>query len=74
MSEHMASATISVQTLAGHIRLRLPDRTVDLPMGQLLVLDQGVRHDVEAVEDSAFLLTMSWHGQKSETDEAGSQK
>ena len=74
MSEHQATATISVQTLAGHIRLTLPDRTADLPMGQLLVLDQGVRHDVEAVEDSAFLLTMSWHGQKSETDETGSQK
>jgi quercetin dioxygenase-like cupin family protein len=68
------TATISVQTLAGHIRLRLPDRTADLPMGQLLVLDQGVRHDVEAVEDSAFLLTMSWHGQKSEINETGSQK
>jgi quercetin dioxygenase-like cupin family protein len=74
MSEHKTTATISVQTLAGHICLRLPDRTADLPMGQLLVLDQGVRHDVEAVEDSAFLLTMSWHGQKSETDETGSQK
>lgn len=74
MPEHKATATISVQTLAGHVRLRLPDRTADLPMGQLLVLDQGVRHDVEAVEDSALLLTMSWHGQKSETDETGSQK
>jgi quercetin dioxygenase-like cupin family protein len=74
MSEHKAIATISVQTLAGHIRLTLLDRTSDLPTGQLLVLDQGVRHDVEAVEDSAFLLTMSWHGQKSETDETASQK
>ena len=69
MPEHKATAAISVQTLAGHIRLRLPGRTADLPMGQLLVLGQGIRHDVEAVEDSALLLTMSWHGQKSETDE-----
>ena len=74
MSEHKATATISVQTLAGHIRLTLPDRTADLPTGQLLVLDQGVRHDVEAVEDSAFLLTMSWHDQNCETDETASQK
>ncbi|MGA7625165.1 MAG: hypothetical protein WCA91_16465 [Candidatus Acidiferrales bacterium] len=63
MSEHKADATISVQTLVGHIRLRLPARTADLPMGQMLVLDQGVRHDVEALEDSAFLLTMSCQGQ-----------
>ena len=63
MAEHKATAAISVQTLAGRIRLPLPGRTADLPTGQLLVLDRSVPHDVEAVEDSAFLLTMSWHGQ-----------
>lgn len=74
MAEHKATAAISVQTLAGHIRLKLPDRTADLPMGQLLVLDRSVPHDVEAVDDSAFLLTMSWHGQQSETSETSSRK
>jgi quercetin dioxygenase-like cupin family protein len=67
MHEHKTAAKISMQTLTGHIRLRLPDRTVDLPAGQLLVLDQCVPHDVEAVEDSAFLLTLSWRAQSSET-------
>jgi quercetin dioxygenase-like cupin family protein len=67
MHEHKTAAKISVQTLTGHIRLRLPDRTVDLPAGQLLVLDQCVPHDVEAEEDSAFLLTLSWRAQSSET-------
>src|ERR1700735_4571547 len=38
MHEHKTAATISVQTLTGHIRLSLPDRTVELPAGQLLVL------------------------------------
>src|ERR1017187_4808426 len=37
MHEHKTAGRISVQTLTGHIRLRLPDRTVDLPAGQLLV-------------------------------------
>ena len=64
--EHKTAARISVQTLTGHIRLKLPDRTVELPAGQLLVLDQCVSHEVEAEEDSAFLLTLSWHGQESE--------
>ena len=63
-----------MQTLAGHIRLKLPDRTVELPTGQLLVLDQCIPHDVEAEEDSAFLLTMSWHGQGSDTCETDSHK
>ena len=69
MHEHKTAARISVQTLAGHIRLRLPDRTVELPAGQLLVLDQCVPHDVEAEEDSAFLLTLSWHGRSSDACE-----
>lgn len=60
MQEHKATARISVQTITGHILLRLPECTADLPAGHLLVLDQCLPHDVEALEDSAFLLTLSW--------------
>ena len=74
MKEHSTAARISVQTLIGHIRLRLPDRTVELPSGQLLVLDQCVRHDVEAEEDSAFLLTMAWQAKSAETCETNEQR
>ena len=69
MREHKTSARISIQTLAGHIHLKLADHTVDLPNGQLLALDPCVTHDVEAGEDSAFLLTLSWRGLSSETCE-----
>jgi quercetin dioxygenase-like cupin family protein len=64
MHEHTAAARISVHSINGHIRLHLPDRVVDLPAGHLLVLDQCVPHDVEATEDSAFLLTLSWPPEK----------
>ena len=60
MHEHTAAGRISVHSLDGHIRLHLPERVVDLPGGHLLALDQCVPHDVEAAEDSAFLLTISW--------------
>jgi quercetin dioxygenase-like cupin family protein len=60
MHEHTAAGRISVHTLNGHIRLHLPERVVDLPAGNLLALDQCMPHDVEASEDSAFLLTLSW--------------
>lgn len=60
MHEHTAAGRISVHTLDGHIRLHLPERVVDLPARHLLALDQCVPHDVEAAEDSAFLLTLSW--------------
>ncbi len=69
MPDHKAAARISVQTLTGHIRLRLPDRTVELPAGHLLVLDRHVPHNVEAEEDSAFLLTLSSAGE--EADKGG---
>lgn len=60
MHEHTAAGRISVQSLNGHIRLHLPARVVDLPAGHLLALDHCVPHDVEAVEDSVFLLTIAW--------------
>jgi quercetin dioxygenase-like cupin family protein len=64
MHEHTAAGRISVHALNGHILLHLPDRVVDLPAGHLLALDQCVPHDVEATEDSAFLLTLSWPPEK----------
>ena len=60
MHEHTAAGRISVHSINGHIRVHLPERVVDLPAGHLLALDQCVPHDVEASEDSAFLLTLSW--------------
>jgi quercetin dioxygenase-like cupin family protein len=61
MDEHRAEARISIQGLVGKIRLHLPGRApVELSAGQLLALDCGMPHDVEALEESAFLLTVSW--------------
>lgn len=60
ISEHHANVTASVQTLSGHLHLRLPDRGVDVPEGHLLVLGPGVPHDVSAQADSLFLLTLGW--------------
>lgn len=56
--EHHASGPISVQVIQGHLRLHLPEETVELTAGELLALEAGIRHDVEAVADSAFLLTI----------------
>lgn len=58
ISEHHANVTASVQTVSGQIRLQLPDRAVELSVGHVLVLGAGLRHDVHAVLDSTFLLTL----------------
>jgi hypothetical protein len=42
------------------VRLRLPERIDDLPAGRLLILERELLHDVEAVAESAFLLTLGW--------------
>lgn len=60
LEEHSADARISIHTLSGHVKLQLPDQTVDLPGGHLLVLDRALEHDLEALEESAILLTISW--------------
>ena len=60
--EHKNDGRISVHVLSGHIQVKASGRTFSLRAGGLLALDQGVPHDVEALEESAFLLTMAWPG------------
>ena len=57
--EHHTEGQISIQTVVGHIEVRAEGRTFELRSGGLLALDQGLPHDVEAVEESAFLLTIA---------------
>jgi hypothetical protein len=38
----------------------MPEQTVDLPSGHLLVLDRALENDMHALEESAILLTISW--------------
>ena len=61
---HQTEGRISIQCVAGHIQVRAQGRTFDLPAGRLLALDQRLPHDIEALQDSAFLLTIVWPGQK----------
>lgn len=60
MHEHRAAGRASIMTLSGCIRLRLLEHTVDLPAGHLLALDYCVPHDIEALQQSSFLLTIAW--------------
>ena len=60
--EHKTEGRISVHVLSGHIHLRASGRTYSLRPGSLLALDHGMPHDVEALEESAFLLTIAWPG------------
>ena len=60
MKEHRAEGRISIQTLQGRVRFTMPEKEVEVAAGQLLVLDHGIPHDVKALQESAFLLTIAW--------------
>lgn len=56
---HQNPGRISVQAVDGHIQMHAGNEMFDLPKGRVLVLDRAVPHDVEALADSAFLLTVA---------------
>ena len=74
MNDHRAEARISIQTLEGKILLHLPDQNrIELSAGQLMTLDCAVHHDLEALAESAFLLTIAWSkGESKPTEERAS--
>jgi quercetin dioxygenase-like cupin family protein len=67
VAAHTVDETVSVQTLTGRLRVQLPrlagqrgDGFVELPVGRILVLEPGTEHGVEAIGDSALLITFGW--------------
>lgn len=66
MEEHRAPGRISIQTLTGRLRLQVRGETIDLPAGHVLALDPDIAHDVEALDESAFLLTIAWPARASQ--------
>jgi len=59
LAEHSAPGAATVQVLDGHVRVQVGDETLDAPAGRLIAFDAKVRHDVEALEDSTLLLTLT---------------
>jgi len=57
---HQTEGRISIQGVQGLVKVRAEGRTFSLGPGVLLTLDRGVLHEVDAVDDSAFLLTIAW--------------
>lgn len=58
--EHRTSGRLAVQILHGHVRMHADGNEFDLPAGRILVVDQAVPYDLNAIEDSSVLLTIAW--------------
>jgi len=64
MAEHRAAGPISIHIVTGHILVRAAGKPLALREGQLLALEAEVPHDLEALAESAVLVTISWPGAK----------
>ena len=60
LKEHHADGTISVHGLRGSIRFTALGEARELRPNNVVTLAASLKHQVEALEDSAFLLTISW--------------
>ena len=59
LEEHTAPGPISLTVREGRIRFSTPDGEVEAGAETLLACNAGVRHAVEAIEDSVYVLTIA---------------
>jgi quercetin dioxygenase-like cupin family protein len=64
LKEHRVNGTSSVQVLKGHIRYSMGGQSYDLQTGSLITLGASIAHEVESLDESAFLLTISRPGNR----------
>lgn len=59
LQEHAAPGAATVQVLDGRIRVTIGSNVEEVRGGRLIAFDAGVRHSVQAIEDSALLITLT---------------
>src|SRR5207237_1319125 len=59
---------VIIQVLSGRLRLTVDRRAIELSPGRLMALDHMVPEHIEALEESTYLLWVSWcdHGRDGE--------
>jgi len=62
LHDHVAPGPITIQALRGRFAIRVNGEEHELPAGELIAIETGVRHAVEAREEGAFLLTIGGTG------------
>jgi quercetin dioxygenase-like cupin family protein len=57
--EHQAAGPLTLHVLSGSVVFRAGDRTEEVGSGELIVLESAIGHGVQALEESACLLTLA---------------
>jgi quercetin dioxygenase-like cupin family protein len=60
LKEHHADGTISIQVLKGSIHFAAKGEAHTLQPNTVVTLGASIKHEIEALEESAFLLTIAW--------------
>ncbi|HVM62691.1 MAG TPA: cupin domain-containing protein [Verrucomicrobiae bacterium] len=58
LREHHTESPVTLQVLSGSVRFVAGDDTRTVARNGFIALDKGIPHEVEALEESAFLLTI----------------
>jgi quercetin dioxygenase-like cupin family protein len=58
IDEHQTDGAVSIHVVAGRLAVHAGAKILDAPSGTLLALDRGLPHDLEALEDSTFVLSV----------------
>jgi quercetin dioxygenase-like cupin family protein len=62
LPDHHADGALTIQPIDGRLIVTMLQSSFDIAAGQLLAIERGVHHGVLAIEDTAVLLTLAWHG------------
>jgi len=60
LDEHKTAGPVTIHALSGRLRFTVEGNDRELGAGDLLAIEPGVPHSVEALEESAFLMTLGW--------------
>ena len=60
LHKHHARGTVLIQVLSGRVQAHVFEEVLEVPAGHALSLDPNLEHEIEAVEESAVLITIAW--------------
>ncbi len=60
LHKHHARGTVLIQVLSGHIQAHILDEVIEAPAGHAISLDPDLEHEIEALDESALLITIAW--------------
>jgi NADH:ubiquinone oxidoreductase subunit F (NADH-binding)/quercetin dioxygenase-like cupin family protein len=59
LKEHKAEGNVSIHVLRGRIRVNVDQNTEEIEEGQMMVLNRDVRHSIKALDETAFLISIT---------------